>query len=122
MPTTTHFLLYSSTILSVIRFTGVLVMMALLAFLTTLNFVLYSPTVLKQKAAIATVTGNSAQSSDFPDEKTPDNPNSFSDEFLHEPEDLTTLSLTSSNRFPVFTITALLSRALSFVSPPPDRA
>lgn len=97
-------------------------MMVLLVFLTTLNFVIYSPAVLEQKAATAMVAGDSSQNSAFPDEKTPDNPNTISEEFLHEPEELNTLTLTISNSFPIFTSTALLSRALVFVSPPPDLA
>lgn len=94
-------------------------MMALLAFLTTLNFVVYSSAAIEKRAA---TTANTAagQNNAFPDEKAPDNPNSFSEDFLHEPEVLLSLTLTISHSFPVLNSPALLSRASTFVSPPPD--
>lgn len=95
-------------------------MMALLAFLTTLNFVVYSSAVIEKRAAATANTGTS-QNSAFPDEKVPDNPNSISEEFLHEPEELAALTLTFSNDFPDMNSSALLSRAAAFASPPPDR-
>lgn len=95
-------------------------MMALLAFLTTLNFVVYSSAVIEKRGAATTSAGTS-QNNAFPDEKVPDNPNSFSEEFLHEPEELVALTLTISTVFPDMNSSALLSRAAAFVSPPPDR-
>ena len=95
-------------------------MMALLAFLTTLNFVVYSSVAIEKRAAATASTGSS-QNNAFPDEKVPDNPNSFSEEFLHEPEELVALTLTTATDFPDMNSSSLLSRTAAFVSPPPDR-
>lgn len=79
------------TIQALLRATGVLLMVTLLALLTSLNFLLYcgkaNDTTLQSQKAVsaeeASAPGVLPNPTGFPDEKAPDDTGSFSEDYLH---------------------------------------
>jgi hypothetical protein len=79
------------TIQAILRATGVLLMVTLLALLTSLNFLLYYGkagdtmplTVKTASSEDASTPGAFPNTAGFPDEKVPDDTGGFSEDYLH---------------------------------------